>query len=222
MARIRTIQPNFPRSTSMARVSRDARLLFVLLWTVADDAGRARAAPDGLAALLYASDPDAPMCLPGWLDELEREGSIERYTAGEVEYLRVVRWRKHQKIDRPTPSRLPAAPSEPRAPREGSRAAREESPESPREWASSDDGREKMSSEGPREDTEEGVLDDLEQILREAKFRGVFTPALRAVELKGQRLGMWSGRKKKEAASATASPALRDVIRQPGSKMANR
>ena len=207
----------------MSRVSRESRLLFVLLWTVADDAGRSRADPVLLAGLLYCRDADAVELLPGWLDELERERCIERYAVDDVEYLRVVRWRKHQKIDRPTPSRLPTAPSEPRAPREGSRAAREESSESPRERASSGDVREKMSgNEGPREDTEESVLDDLEHILRETKSRGVFTPALRAVELKGQRLGLWSGRKKKEVVSATASPALRDVIRQPGPKTANR
>ena len=50
MSRIRTIQPHFPRSTSMTRVSRDARLLFVQLWLAADDAGRLRAAPLALAA----------------------------------------------------------------------------------------------------------------------------------------------------------------------------
>ena len=42
MGRIRTIKPEFPQSESMGRVSRDARLTFILLWTMADDAGRLR------------------------------------------------------------------------------------------------------------------------------------------------------------------------------------
>lgn len=36
MARIRTIKPEFPQSETMGRVSRDARLLFIQLWTVAE------------------------------------------------------------------------------------------------------------------------------------------------------------------------------------------
>jgi hypothetical protein len=75
MPRIRTIQPNFTHSTSMSRVSRDARLLFVQLWTVVDDAGRARAAPVELAAQLYAADGDALAGLPVWLDEKARAAS---------------------------------------------------------------------------------------------------------------------------------------------------
>jgi len=46
MARIRTIKPEFPHSESMGRVSRDARLLFVMLFTIVDDEGRARRHPD--------------------------------------------------------------------------------------------------------------------------------------------------------------------------------
>ena len=49
MARIRTIKPDFPHSESMGRVSRDARLLFVMLFTIVDDEGRARAARNSWA-----------------------------------------------------------------------------------------------------------------------------------------------------------------------------
>src|SRR5471030_318034 len=125
MPRIRTIQPNFAHSNSIMHLSRDARLLFVQLWTVVDDCGRARASPADLASRLYPLDDDAPALLPGWLDELEREGCLEGYTVDDVDYLRIVNWREHQKIDRPTPSRLPAAPSEPLA------SPREESPPMP-------------------------------------------------------------------------------------------
>ncbi len=42
MARIRSIKPEFPQSESMGNVSRDARLTFIQLWTLADDSGRLR------------------------------------------------------------------------------------------------------------------------------------------------------------------------------------
>ena len=67
MARIRTIKPEFPHSESMGRVSREARLCFILLWTIADDAGRLRGNSRMLASLLYPYDDDAKKQYPdGW------------------------------------------------------------------------------------------------------------------------------------------------------------
>src|ERR1700738_123776 len=120
MARIRTIQPHFPRSRSMGRVSRDARLLFIQLWLVADDAGRLRLDHEALLEELYPSDAGAAMCLTAWLDELEREKCIERYSVGDEAFLRVAKWRKHQVVHHPARSRLPAAPREAREVREES------------------------------------------------------------------------------------------------------
>ena len=113
MSRIRTIKPELPHSETLGRVSRDARLLFVLLWTVADDAGRARANARLLASLLFPFDADAPAAVPVWLAELEAVDCIRRYTVDRSEYLEIPRWTSHQKIDRPGPSRHPAPPSVP-------------------------------------------------------------------------------------------------------------
>lgn len=122
MARIRTIKPEFPQSESVGRMSRDARLLFIQLWTIVDDLGRARAAPRLLASLLYPYDPDAQSLIEGWLSELEREGCIRRYNADGSAYLEVSNWVKHQKIDRPSKSRLPAFDGGAENPREPSRS----------------------------------------------------------------------------------------------------
>lgn len=110
MARIRCIKPEFPQSQSMGEVSRDARLLFVELWTLCDDHGKARASPRMLASLLFPYDDDAPGLIEAWLGELEGQGCVERYEIAGTHYLRVVNWTRHQKIDRPSQSRFPDPP----------------------------------------------------------------------------------------------------------------
>lgn len=108
MARIRTIKPEFPHSETLGRVSRDARLLFVNLFTIADDEGRARASSRLLASLLYPFDTDAAGLIDGWLTELQGVGAIALYQSGDTKYLVIPKWLEHQKIDRPSKSRIPA------------------------------------------------------------------------------------------------------------------
>ena len=110
MARIRTIKPEFPQSESTGRLSRDARLLFIMLWTISDDVGRCRAASRMLASLLYPYDDDAPKEIGGWLEELERERCITRYVIDDTSYLQINNWLKHQKIDHPGQSKIPPPP----------------------------------------------------------------------------------------------------------------
>ncbi len=108
MARIRTIKPEFPQSESMGRISRDARLLFVMIWTLCDDSGRTRGNSRMLASLLFPYDDDAPGLIDGWLDELDSEGCIVRYFAEGATYIEVCNWLNHQKIDKPSASKIPA------------------------------------------------------------------------------------------------------------------
>lgn len=107
MARIRSIKPEFPQSETMGRVSRDARLLFIQLWTIADDSGRSRGNSRVLASLLYPYDDDARDLLPRWLDELEDVGAIRRYLVDGDTYLEIRNWLKHQKIDKPSGPKFP-------------------------------------------------------------------------------------------------------------------
>jgi hypothetical protein len=116
MSRNRSIQPHFPRSPAIGRLSRDARLLFMLLSTQADDSGRLRLDAERMRKeLFYPFDSDAVLLLPDWLDELERQRCVERYEVEGVAYLRVIGWRRLQRVQHPTPSVLPAAPHEDRA-----------------------------------------------------------------------------------------------------------
>jgi len=121
MARIRTIKPELPQSESMGRVSRDARLCFILLWTLADDEGRLRGNSRMLASLLFPYDDDAKDLIQGWLNELSKEGCIVAYTHESDSYVQIHKWLKHQKIDKPSPSKIPAPLSGSESPREDSR-----------------------------------------------------------------------------------------------------
>ena len=113
MPRIRTIDPHFPRTPSLQRVSREGRLFFILLWTVADDSGRLRLDHERLLEQLYPFDPDAPSLLALWIGELQAARCIELYRVDDVEYLRVRKWRQLQStIQHPTRSRLPPGPHE--------------------------------------------------------------------------------------------------------------
>jgi len=122
MARIRCIKPEFPQSESMGRVSRDARLLFVLLWTQADDEGRLRGASRLLAGLLFPYDDDATRKIDVWLKELVAEGCIVCYSENGNAYLQICNWLAHQKIDRPSTSKFPPPREYSTSPREDSRA----------------------------------------------------------------------------------------------------
>jgi hypothetical protein len=123
MARIRSIKPEFPQSESMGRVSRDARLTFVLLWTIADDAGRLRGNSRMLASLLYPYDSDAPRLIDRWLEELSKEKCLVRYKVNGNQYIEICNWLSHQKIDHPSKSKIEPfsnALEDSREPREGS------------------------------------------------------------------------------------------------------
>lgn len=203
MPRIRTIQPHFARSPSMSRVTRDARLLFVLLWTVVDDEGRCHAALDDLAKVLYPSDFDASIYLLVWLDELEREGCIERYAIDGVEYLRVVHWHDHQKIDHPTPSALPPSPHERPVDsriRETSRKLRgrdrKMQPDQMlggRSDAFRENGDFSAEDEAPVVVTQQALLHDLRRIQRNAEADGSHSNALRSVAMLAE-LGLPTGK----------------------------
>jgi len=107
VARIRSIKPEFPHSESMGRVSRDARLTFIQLWTLADDSGRLRGNSRMLASLLFPYDDDAPGLISGWLAELEDERCIIRYQVDDGSYIQICNWLTHQKIDKPSKSKIP-------------------------------------------------------------------------------------------------------------------
>jgi len=95
----------------MGNVSRDARLLFIQLFTLADDEGRLRGNHRYLAHSLYPYDDDAEHHIGQWLRELEGQECIRQYRDGRTSLIAILNWSLHQRIDHPRPSRFSEPPS---------------------------------------------------------------------------------------------------------------
>lgn len=119
--RIRTIKPEFWESETLGKVSREARLLFVGLFSCCDDSGRTRASSRLLASRLFPYDDDACRHLPRWLAELEAQKCVRLYQVDGEHFLEIPKWLSHQKIEKPTPSKLPTFTEDSPKAREDSR-----------------------------------------------------------------------------------------------------
>jgi hypothetical protein len=109
--RIRTIKPEMWSDEKIGQLSRDARLLFVGLITMADDEGRLRALPAAILGHVFPYDADATAArLTKWMDELCASGLVVTYTVADRPYAVLPGWSKHQKINRANPSELPPCP----------------------------------------------------------------------------------------------------------------
>jgi hypothetical protein len=216
MARIRTIKPEFPQSESIGRLSRDARLLFIQLWTIVDDAGRTRAASRMLASLLYPYDDDAPSLIEAWLAELEREACIRRYEADGSKYLDVVNWLKHQKIDKPTASKLPDYREPSPKPREPSRALATDLGPGPRTRDQEEDHSEPIGSAAlgasgpPNEEIEIEVLDESPKARLYREGKTILVSFGLAEKRTGALIGQWLKTKPDPAGLLAAIQFARD------------
>jgi hypothetical protein len=108
MARIRSVKPEFWGHPKTARLSRDARLLFLGLLNESDDEGRQLGSPRRIAGIVFPHDDDVtPELLGSWLDEIEREDMIRRYEVRGARLLLIVGFEEHQKVTHPSKSHLP-------------------------------------------------------------------------------------------------------------------
>jgi hypothetical protein len=112
LARIRTIKPEAFVSESLAVVSLTAERTFLGLLTQADDQGRHRDHAAIIAGQLWVLRPEhTPSDVETDLAQLADAGLICRYKGPDHKrYLHVVTWHQHQKINRPSKSRLPGCP----------------------------------------------------------------------------------------------------------------
>jgi|GEM_PF-1412348 len=183
MARIRSVKPEFWTSEPVMDCSRDARLFLLGLWNFVDDAGRHLYAPRQLKASIFPGDDIELAAVEAMIEELAVSRLVEIYVVDGKRYLQVADWELNQKIDHPTPSKLPANPSSKPmdpvshgdeaspSPREGSRELRERSakprrglaPESSRVEGSRVEGNESESSSSVAAcaKDDDGLLEDL-------------------------------------------------------------
>ena len=104
----RVTHPLCGESELIGRLTLGGRLLFLQLFTIVDDDGRARAVPRMLVGRLYPYDDDVGIDdIEQWLAELEAQEHIRGYDVNGSQYLEIINWAKHQKIDHKTASKLP-------------------------------------------------------------------------------------------------------------------
>lgn len=114
MARIRTIKPEFWTDEKVVELSAFARLLFIGIWNFCDDDGRIVFSHKRLKMQVFPSDDLDCLAL---IQEIERQGMILIYSVDGVDYLQVMGFSKHQKIDKRSPSKLPPSPNSTESPR---------------------------------------------------------------------------------------------------------
>jgi hypothetical protein len=110
MPRIRTVKPEFWEDELLGVMPRDARLLFIATFNMADDEGILRWTPSYIKAQAFMYDDDLTI---KDVDQLMRcltdTGLVFPYIGGAAkqQMALVVNFRKHQRINRPQKSKLP-------------------------------------------------------------------------------------------------------------------
>lgn len=84
------------------------RLLFIGLFSHADDEGRIEGDPALLRSTIFPRDEISLKRMSDHLDGLDSHGFIRRYTAAGEPYIEVTNWARHQKVDRASASSIPA------------------------------------------------------------------------------------------------------------------
>jgi len=107
LARIRTIKPEFWSDERLSECSLSARLLFIGLISFADDDGRLDYSPARLRMQIFPCGSATATQLSEWFRELREHSLIRVYLVDSRDYLDIPGFTKHQRINRPTPSKIP-------------------------------------------------------------------------------------------------------------------
>lgn len=107
------IDPDFWTDEALGTLPVVGRLLFMGLISNADDEGRLRGNPALLKSTIFPYDEDLTAAdLDDQLDALAERRLIQRYTVDAQAYIHAVNFKKHQTINRPSPSKLPPPPED--------------------------------------------------------------------------------------------------------------
>lgn len=109
MARARLLKPGFFTNDKLNTLHPYARLLFAGLWTIADREGRLEDRPLRIKAEIFPYDN---VKVPRLLDALEEAAFILRYESGNVHFIQILSFRKHQTPHVREPASIIPAPDE--------------------------------------------------------------------------------------------------------------
>ncbi|MDM4761907.1 hypothetical protein QT381_02670 [Galbitalea sp. SE-J8] len=88
-----------------------ARMTFIGLWLYVDDYGNESAKPSLVRASIWPEDEEITSdVVAGHLLTLAERDMIRFYKVGTREYLTIVNWSKHQRVDKPSKSNVPPPP----------------------------------------------------------------------------------------------------------------
>jgi hypothetical protein len=123
VARIRSVKPEFWDDRKLAkRASRDARLLYIALWNLADEWGRLNGDPQWIKGQAFSYDDDLGAAeIAKLLEELENPaiGAVVAYEADGDPYLFLPKLARHQRLEpEKVRSRLPEPPAWASGPRD--------------------------------------------------------------------------------------------------------
>lgn len=217
MARIRSDKPESYQSETLAEVSIAAERTFRGMATIADDRGRLADKPAQINGELWSMrserEPHTRDDLEAELQEMVKADLICRYTGCDGKrYIHPVRWDAHQKIDRPSKSRLPRCPHHQLAPdycglHDGDCSPREGSMQT-REDSRGLDADSRAIHEGSMQDHGSGIVDLGPRIVEpRAGARGTPPKTLLANQLLDEHL------------AAFAAKPPRDTIRRTGERI---
>ena len=110
--RIRSIKPEFWRSPDVTSLPIAHRFLFIGLWSYVDDNGVGKDEMASVIGDLFAEDMlrdsrETVARVSEGLSLLSERGLIRRYSVDSRAYLFIVKWEKHQRIDKPAKPRFP-------------------------------------------------------------------------------------------------------------------
>lgn len=108
MARKRMIDPNIWQSEDFSKLSTLAKLVFIGLFSLADDEGRGRSNPVYLKSTLFPYEEGIRSTdIDKTLSEISSNMSVIFYSYDGSSYYSLYNWNTWQKIDRPTKSKIP-------------------------------------------------------------------------------------------------------------------
>ena len=109
MPRIRTVKPEFWQDTRMSKLPSLERLVFLCTFSMSDDEGRIEGDAEAVWTFGRFREPVSEVARA--LRVLAELSRVVLYEVAGNPYIQVCNFLKHQKIDKPTPSKFPAHPN---------------------------------------------------------------------------------------------------------------